>query len=485
MRRSNSDNSQGKGRGRGGRNSGRGRGYSNVKPEKRDDGGDGTIYIATVTELALDAPAQGVFATLKASRGRYDGQRCLLRSKSSPAVEALRVNDVVRVKCRSDRQNRLEGRLCPPRIGTTAQGTASSPKKPLLVLDLNGVLCDRGTYATRDSKQKKSINRPHAASFVRWCYERFEIGVWSCAKKDNMDLSLFEGRDLVMCWDQRKSTSLWPRTSTVSPQKPLFLKEIESLWAATFDAPKDEDLGVSGDWRRKVEKPPSKLTRYDASTTVLVDNHLEKFERNPLGSCVLVPTWTASDEDDKALALDGELCRALTQYAQGDCQETGKKLAGNGIVPKEHPAPTDDDVRAVQDYVARGCPDGPLHPSLESLASAPAPPPSARAEAPPPPPVKAQEAAPPRPPQKSSLVRGSAQNVTLNVTRSRRWRLHEITPPRAVDAAVGESTRLARELWRRRSHRWRLRETTPPRRLVPRRSASRVNNNKGEASTPH
>ena len=180
MRRSNSDNSQGKGRGRGGRRDGRGRGYSNVKPEKRDEGGDGTVYIATVTELALDAPAQGVFATLKASRGRYDGQRCLLRARSQPAVEALRVNGIVRVKCRSDRQNRLEGRLCPPRIGTTATGAASSPKKPLLVLDLNGVLCDRGTYATRDAKQKKSINRPHAASFVRWCYERFEIGVWSC-----------------------------------------------------------------------------------------------------------------------------------------------------------------------------------------------------------------------------------------------------------------------------------------------------------------
>ena len=40
----------------------------------------------------------------------------------------------------------------------------------------------------------------------------------------------------MLCWDQRKSTSLWPRTSTVSPQKPLFLKEIDQLWASTFDA---------------------------------------------------------------------------------------------------------------------------------------------------------------------------------------------------------------------------------------------------------
>ena len=135
---------------------------------------------------------------------------------------------------------------------------------------------------------------------------------------------------------------------------------------------------VSGDWRRKVEKPTApKLTRYDATTTVLIDNHLEKFERNPLGSCVLVPTWTASEESDTALALDGDLCRALSQYATGDCQETGKKLAGNGIVPKEHPAPTDDDVRAVQDYVARL--PGRAFASFPEVprAAAPAPPPSA------------------------------------------------------------------------------------------------------------
>ena len=56
MRRSNSDNSQGKGRGRGGRNSGRGRGYSNVKPEKRDEGGDGTISVS-YTHLTLPTKA--------------------------------------------------------------------------------------------------------------------------------------------------------------------------------------------------------------------------------------------------------------------------------------------------------------------------------------------------------------------------------------------------------------------------------------------
>ena len=41
---------------------------------------------------------------------------------------------------------------------------------------------------------------------------------------------------------------------------------------------------------------------FDAANTVLVDNHLEKFERNPLGTCVLVETWTADRSDDAAKA---------------------------------------------------------------------------------------------------------------------------------------------------------------------------------------
>ena len=38
-------------------------------------------------------------------------------------------------------------------------------------------------------------------------------------------------------------------------------------------------------------------------------------------------------------------------------------------------------------------------------------------------------------------VRGAARNMTLNLTRPRRWRRRD-----AVDAAVGESTRLVREM---------------------------------------
>ena len=167
---------------------------------------------------------------------------------------------------------------------------------------------------------------------------------------------------------------------------------------------------------------------------------------------------TASEESDTALSLDGDLCRALSQYATGDCQETGKKLAGNGIVPKEHPAPTDDDVSAVQDYVARGCPDGPLHPSLEALASAPAPAPRARARAPPP------------PPQKSSLVSARAEGAAAAAPEV-------VTLERLASQqqAPGRLRRLSSETLRRPVRSSRQHKTScpdwPPRKYLERRDS--------------
>jgi hypothetical protein len=46
-----------------------------------------------------------------------------------------------------------------------------------------------------------------------------------------MELGMFAGRCLVAVLHQHDSTSLWPRTSTVVEGKPLFLKELERMWA--------------------------------------------------------------------------------------------------------------------------------------------------------------------------------------------------------------------------------------------------------------
>eukprot|EP00613_Pedinella_sp_CCMP2098_P066556 CAMPEP_0171989722 /NCGR_PEP_ID=MMETSP0993-20121228/276557_1 /TAXON_ID=483369 /ORGANISM="non described non described, Strain CCMP2098" /LENGTH=366 /DNA_ID=CAMNT_0012642715 /DNA_START=79 /DNA_END=1176 /DNA_ORIENTATION=- len=127
-----------------------------------------------------------------------------------------------------------------------------------------------------------------------------------------MEMGLFQGRELGALLHQDDSTSLWPRTSVVSSQKPLFLKELDKLWR--------------------------RLPHHNAGTTVLLDNHVEKFERNPEHCGIVVQEWKVSattqqqqqqqqpEEGDCALALDGELVVATTQQQQqqqqpeeGDC----------------------------------------------------------------------------------------------------------------------------------------------------------------------
>ena len=119
----------------------------------------------------------------------------------------------------------------------------------------------------------------------------------------------------------------------MSAEKPLFLKELDRVYETAFDeggppsgggassgpAPR----GIGGNWRSRAPaaapgpspSPPAApepaYVRYDGANTILLDNHLEKFERNEVGTCVVVPTWTSDMADDRALAPDSDLVKAL------------------------------------------------------------------------------------------------------------------------------------------------------------------------------
>lgn len=41
--------------------------------------------------------------------------------------------------------------------------------------------------------------------------------------------------ELVFIHDYSHTTNLWPRRSVVSPDKPLFVKDLPRLWAHTYD----------------------------------------------------------------------------------------------------------------------------------------------------------------------------------------------------------------------------------------------------------
>lgn len=200
----------------------------------------------------------------------------------------------------------------------------SAAVRPLLILDVNGVLVCRKPWGSRGGSGSQYRLRRHCNDFVRFCFEHFAVGVWSCGMRETLtaelgEIEAFSGRGrlgerLVFVWSQEQSTNLWPRHSEVSEQKPLFLKEIEKVWAA-----------CGGSW--------------GLHNTVLVDDHLEKFERNPLGSSVVVPAFQEGDEDDDCLGADGELVQWLLQIAKAEDTAAMVRSSDSPMFPVAYPEP--------------------------------------------------------------------------------------------------------------------------------------------------
>ncbi|XP_042399731.1 uncharacterized protein LOC121989633 isoform X6 [Zingiber officinale] len=144
-------------------------------------------------------------------------------------------------------------------------------RKKLIVLDLNGLLADinRGNARTAHKRVggKSVFKRPFCDNFLKFCFERFNVGVWSSRGRNNMDpvVDYLMGdlkHKLLFCWDQSKCTHTG-RGTLDNIHKPLFLKELNKLWN------KDEpDL-------------PWEKGEYSASNTLLIDDSPYKAICNP------------------------------------------------------------------------------------------------------------------------------------------------------------------------------------------------------------
>ena len=100
----------------------------------------------------------------------------------------------------------------------------------------------------------------------------------------------------------------------MSETKPLFLKELSRVWA--------------------------EYSQFDASNTLMLDNHAEKFERNPLHTCVLVPHFAFdAPADDDVLAPHGELTRLLRGMAAAPDVRVYAAATPSPLLLRVHPTP--------------------------------------------------------------------------------------------------------------------------------------------------
>ncbi|KAI9081508.1 hypothetical protein K1719_036529 [Acacia pycnantha] len=95
--------------------------------------------------------------------------------------------------------------------GSLGEPSIRSLKKKLLILDINGLLADIvlpqpiGHKADEVIAGRAVFKRPFYLEFLKFCFENFEVAVWSSRLKKNVDkvINCLMGdmrHKLLFCW---------------------------------------------------------------------------------------------------------------------------------------------------------------------------------------------------------------------------------------------------------------------------------------------
>ncbi|KAI3743499.1 hypothetical protein L1987_61209 [Smallanthus sonchifolius] len=191
-------------------------------------------------------------------------------------------------------------------------------KKKLLVLPLRGILVHRA-HLSRPATISKNrrpdffygnflvYKRPYCVEFLKFCFERFHVGLWSSAKEGNLQgiLTNVMGdlkNKLLFTWDQEHCTDSG-FMCLENQDKPLFLKELDHLW------------------QKKYPNLPWGDGEYSASNTLLVTSP-EKTMLNPPNTAIFPPIYDPKNKKDDILGPKGELRVFLEGLAEAEDVQT-------------------------------------------------------------------------------------------------------------------------------------------------------------------
>ncbi|KAF7148601.1 hypothetical protein RHSIM_Rhsim03G0082500 [Rhododendron simsii] len=188
------------------------------------------------------------------------------------------------------------------------------PRKKLLVLDLNGLLVHR-VYRFRPNTNVQNypppdvisgpflvFTRPFCSEFLEFCFERFEVGIWSSARERSIDTILSSIKTglkdkLLFVWDQEKCTDSGFK-SLERKRKPIFLKELRKLW---------EDPTL-----------PWCCGPYSSSNTLLIDDARYKALLNPPNTAIFLQSYKVDNGNDTVLESNSELRLFLDGLSEAD-----------------------------------------------------------------------------------------------------------------------------------------------------------------------
>ncbi|TYI54377.1 hypothetical protein E1A91_D11G070100v1 [Gossypium mustelinum] len=189
---------------------------------------------------------------------------------------------------------------------TIVKTPVSQLRKKLLVLDVNGLLADIIYRSPKNYKADAYIagraifKRPFCDDFLRFCFEKFEVGIWSSRNRRNLErvVDFLMGdmkQKLLFCWESSHCTTTQFKTLG-NRYKPLVFKELRKLW------------------RKSDPNLPWEKGYYNESNTLLIDDSPYKALLNPLGTAIF-PHPFKFDMDDDSLGVGGELRVYLERLA--------------------------------------------------------------------------------------------------------------------------------------------------------------------------
>jgi len=247
-------------------------------------------------------------------------------------------------------------------VGLTIPKTLTICVRPLLVLDLNGILCHRHRYcreshidATRyplrpsiaQIANTPIIPRIGLSNFLSYLHENFCLAIWTSAKAKTASVLIRTlippeiSRHLLFVWAQHHCSAI--RSQSGCGDETLYEKDLKRvwkeypLWGQHNTLLVDDSPEKCGAWRENAVHPPPLNGRIvtvgnrkgqnsrgkgDAATTLLPDCHNEKLQQKFFSKLVkhwkkypLTQTWDSSSEHPSCTTS-----RQMADFLTRQCQ---------------------------------------------------------------------------------------------------------------------------------------------------------------------
>ncbi|KAI8018973.1 hypothetical protein LOK49_LG04G03403 [Camellia lanceoleosa] len=183
-------------------------------------------------------------------------------------------------------------------------------RRKLLILDLNGLLADIVCPPPKECKSDTNISRraifkrPFCNDFLKFCFERFDVAIWSSRTKKIIDgvVDYLLGDmkcKLLFCWDISHCTGTGFRTLE-NKHKEVVFKELRKIW---------EKQDINLPWEKGY---------YNESNTLLLDDSPYKALLNPLHTGIFPYSYNFKDRSDNSLGPEGDLRVYLQDLATAE-----------------------------------------------------------------------------------------------------------------------------------------------------------------------